>query len=53
LVILAKIAGRILPNVAKKFKVDPAIKARTLITTIVDAVTFIIYFSIATCLLGI
>lgn len=52
-VVLAKIVGGILPIVAKKLKVDPAIMASPLITTIVDAVALIIYFETATCLLGI
>lgn len=52
-VILAKIVGGILPIIAKKFKIDPAIMASPLITTVVDAVTLIIYFSTAVWLLGI
>lgn len=52
-VILAKIVGGILPIIAQKFKVDPAIMASPLITTIVDAVALIIYFTTAAWLLGI
>jgi magnesium transporter len=52
-VVLAKIVGGVLPIIAKKFKVDPAIMASPLITTIVDAVALIIYFSTAVWLLGI
>ncbi|NEZ46916.1 magnesium transporter [Clostridium niameyense] len=52
-VILAKVVGGVLPIIAKKFKLDPAIMASPLITTIVDAVALFIYFSIATTLLGI
>ncbi|HPC99911.1 MAG TPA: magnesium transporter [Acetivibrio sp.] len=52
-VILAKIAGGILPIIAKKCKIDPAIMAGPLITTVVDAVTLTIYFSTAVWLLGI
>lgn len=52
-VVLAKVTGGILPIIAKKLKLDPAIMASPLITTIVDAVALIIYFSIATTLLGI
>lgn len=52
-VILAKIVGGILPIAAKKVYLDPAIMAGPLITTIVDAVALIIYFSTATRLLGI
>lgn len=52
-VILAKIVGGVLPIIAKRLKIDPAIMASPLITTIVDAVALIIYFSTATWLLGI
>ncbi|MDD2494755.1 MAG: magnesium transporter [Tissierellia bacterium] len=52
-VMLSKIVGGVLPMVAKFFKVDPAIMAGPLITTIVDAVVLIIYFNMATLLLGI
>ncbi|HHU07368.1 MAG TPA: magnesium transporter [Clostridiaceae bacterium] len=52
-VVLAKIVGGILPMVAKKLKLDPAIMAGPLITTIVDAVALVIYFNMATWLLGI
>ncbi len=47
-VIIAKIVGSILPIVAKKVKVDPAIMAAPLITTIVDAVALFTYFNLAT-----
>ncbi|MDR1353575.1 MAG: magnesium transporter [Treponema sp.] len=46
-VLTAKSVGCILPMVAKKLKVDPAIMAAPLITTIVDGVSLVIYFSIA------
>ncbi|NYB75827.1 magnesium transporter [Sedimentibacter hydroxybenzoicus DSM 7310] len=52
-VVLAKIVGGMLPILAKKIKVDPALMAGPLITTIVDAVTLIVYFSMAKWLLGI
>ncbi|MEA4849078.1 MAG: magnesium transporter [Clostridiaceae bacterium] len=52
-VMLAKIVGGILPIIAQKLKVDPAIMASPLITTIVDAVALIIYFTTAAWLLGI
>lgn len=52
-VILAKFVGGMLPIIAQKLKVDPAIMASPLITTMVDAVALIIYFSIACILLGI
>ncbi|MDR1410851.1 MAG: magnesium transporter [Spirochaetaceae bacterium] len=46
-VLTAKSVGCILPMFAKRLKVDPAIMAAPLITTIVDGVSLIIYFSIA------
>lgn len=52
-VILAKIVGGLLPLIAKKLKIDPAIMASPLITTIVDAIALIIYFTTATWLLKI
>ncbi len=52
-VVLSKIVGGILPIIAKKLKLDPAIMAGPLITTIVDAVALLIYFTTATWLLGI
>lgn len=52
-VLLAKIVGGILPIIAKRFNVDPAIMASPLITTIVDAVALIIYFSMAQAFLSI
>lgn len=52
-VILAKVVGGILPIIAKKLNVDPAIMASPLITTVVDACALLIYFSTATKLLGI
>lgn len=50
-VVLAKVVGGALPLIAKKVKLDPAIMAGPLITTIVDAVTLTIYFTTATWLL--
>ena len=52
-VVLAKIVGGVLPLVAKKLRLDPAIMAGPLITTIVDAVALFIYFATATYALGI
>jgi len=51
-VIVAKIIGCSLPIFAKKIGFDPAVMASPLITTIVDAISLIIYFSFATVLLG-
>lgn len=52
-VVVAKVIGGVLPIAAKKFKLDPAIMASPLITTIVDAFALIIYFTAATKLLRI
>ena len=49
-VIMAKLVGCILPLLAKKVNLDPAIMASPLITTLVDAFSILIYFNIATVL---
>lgn len=51
-VVLAKVVGGLLPLAAKKVKLDPAIMASPLITTIVDAFALIIYFTMASWFLG-
>ena len=45
--------GGVLPMLAKKLKLDPAVMASPFITTIVDAVSLLIYFRFASLLLGI
>ena len=52
-VILAKLLGCILPMLAKKLKLDPAIMASPLITTIVDTCSILIYFAIAVNIMNI
>ena len=52
-VMCAKIVGSSLPMIAKRIGFDPAVMASPFITTIVDALSLIIYFSIATHILGI
>ena len=52
-VVIAKAVGCVLPLVAKSLKVDPAIMAAPIITTIVDALSLIVYFSLATVILQI
>ena len=52
-VILAKLLGCILPMLAKKLKLDPAIMASPLITTIVDTCSILIYFVIAVNIMNI
>ncbi|WP_053955310.1 magnesium transporter [Inediibacterium massiliense] len=49
----AKVVGGMLPILARTFKLDPAIMASPMISTIVDAVSLFVYFSIATKILGI
>lgn len=52
-VVIAKSVGCILPLIAKSLKIDPAIMAAPIITTIVDALSLLVYFSLATAFLGI
>lgn len=51
-VMLAKMVGTILPMLAKKLGFDPAVMASPFITTIVDALSLIIYFCVAHMVLG-
>ena len=50
-VIVAKIVGCALPVGAKKLGLDPAVMASPFITTVVDAVSLLIYFAIASIIL--
>lgn len=52
-IIVAKIIGCSLPMIAKKLRLDPAVMASPFITTIVDAVSLLVYFWIATEILHI
>ena len=52
-VFLAKVVGSMLPMAAKKLGFDPAVMASPFITTIVDALSLLVYFRIANLLLGI
>ena len=52
-VMVAKLIGCSLPIAAKKIGFDPAVMASPFITTIVDACSLLIYFRIASMLLGI
>ena len=49
-IIVAKILGAVLPIVAKRLGFDPAVMASPLVTTILDAVSLLIYFGIAAVL---
>lgn len=52
-VLMAKIIGCTLPILAKKIGFDPAVMASPFITTIVDAISLIVYFRVASIFLGI
>lgn len=52
-VVISKVIGGILPIFAKKVNLDPALMAGPLITTIVDALSLMVYFSVAAWLLNI
>lgn len=47
-VVVAKLVGCTLPILARRIKLDPAIMAAPIITTIVDALSLIVYFKLAT-----
>ncbi len=51
-VILAKFLGCTLPMLAKKIKIDPALMATPVITTISDMCSVLIFFKIATIVMG-
>lgn len=53
IVIMAKVIGGVLPLVAKSLKIDPAIMASPLITTIVDTAALIIFFKLSVIFLHI
>lgn len=52
-VVIAKMVGCILPMIAKKIGFDPAVMASPFVTTIVDALSLLVYFQIAAQLLNI
>ena len=52
-VVLAKVVGCLLPIAAKAVKLDPAVMASPFITTIVDALSLLVYFLFAKALLGV
>ena len=52
-VIIAKIVGGLLPLAAKAMRLDPAVMASPFITTIVDALSLLVYFLFAQALLGV
>ena len=52
-VIVAKVVGCLLPMAAKAMKLDPAVMASPFISTIVDALSLLVYFLFAKSLLGV
>ncbi len=52
-VVIAKFIGCTLPILAKKVGFDPAVMASPFITTIVDAISLVVYFNFASAMLGI
>ena len=52
-VVCAKLVGCSLPMLAKALKLDPAVMASPFITTIVDALSLVVYFLFAQALLGV
>ncbi len=51
-VVMAMLVGCLLPIGAKKLGFDPAVMASPFITTIVDALSLLVYFKVATMVLG-
>ena len=51
-VLAAKLVGAVLPMAAKALKLDPAVMASPFITSIVDALSLLVYFMFAKLLLG-
>lgn len=51
-VIVSKVIGCTLPLLAKRLKLDPAIMAAPLITTVVDVCSILVYFQVATHIMG-
>ena len=49
---IAEVMGCVLPMLAKRLKLDPAIMASPLITTVVDLCSMLVFFSIATAVMG-
>lgn len=52
-IVIAKIIGCSLPVIAKKLGFDPAVMASPFITTIVDAISLLVYIGFASLILGI
>ena len=52
IVVVGNLVGMILPFILAKVKIDPAVASGPLITTIADATGLLIYFSIASVIIG-
>lgn len=52
-ILVAKVFGGLIPLLADKINIDPAIMSSSIITTLVDAVALVIYFTIAALILPI
>ena len=52
-VICAKLIGALLPILAKRIRLDPAVMASPFITTLVDALSLMLYFEVASAALGV
>ena len=52
-IVIAKLVGCLLPMLAKRLGFDPAVMASPFITTVVDALSLVIYFLIATQVMSI
>ncbi len=52
-VLMAMLLGCVLPVIAKRIGLDPAVMASPFITTIVDALSLLVYFKVAVAILGI
>ncbi|MBQ3589766.1 MAG: magnesium transporter [Clostridia bacterium] len=51
-IVIAKFVGCILPVLAKRIGLDPAVMASPFITTIVDAISLLVYFGISVSLIA-
>ena len=50
-VLIAKLVGSTLPLLVKQIGLDPAVMAAPLLTTVVDAISLLVYFAVASALL--
>ena len=52
-IVMAKTIGGMLPMMAKKLNIDPALMASPMIASLIDMITVITYFILAMLILGI